>query len=211
METNYLKKYLNFIFPKNKIQKEKIKLLLKNKIIYFHKKNIIIFLPYKNNLVKKNIWDLKFNKKFKISNLFGEIIYENLPDILEDLKIQKNFNNPLLISIPISFTRKVFRGYDQNNLIIKSFIKYGGGNFIEWEKNNLKKIKNTKPQFKIKNKEKRIENIKNSLKIKKPEKIIGRNILLFDDILTTGATLNEAKKALKKAGAKKIIFMVMAH
>jgi predicted amidophosphoribosyltransferase len=87
----------------------------------------------------------------------------------------------------------------------------GGKNFIYWEKNNLKKIKNTTPQFKIKSKEDRKKNIEDSLKIKNPKKIKGKNILLFDDILTTGATLNEAKKVLKKAGAKKIVFMVIAH
>ena len=60
-------------------------------------------------------------------------------------------------------------------------------------------------------KEKRFENVKNSFDIKNPEKIKGKNVILFDDVLTSGATLNEAKKVLKKAGAKKIIFMVLAH
>jgi competence protein ComFC len=54
-------------------------------------------------------------------------------------------------------------------------------------------------------------NIKDSFSLKNSEKIKDKNILLFDDILTTGATLSEAEKILRKAGAQKIIRMVIAH
>ena len=43
------------------------------------------------------------------------------------------------------------------------------------------------------------------------EKLKGRNIILIDDITTTGATLNEARKILKQAGAKKVIAFTVAH
>ena len=203
--------FLNFFLPKEKIDKEKIKNILKNRIIYFPKKEMIIFFPYRNIYIKKSIWKVKFKRNFTLAKFFGEIIYENLPEILQDLKIQKNFNNPLLLNIPISFFKKISRGYNQNDIIIQEFFNLGGNNFIEWNKNNLKKKKHTKPQSSIKNKYERIDNIKNSFKLKNPEHIKGRNVFLFDDILTTGATLNEAKKILKKAGANKIICIVLAH
>jgi predicted amidophosphoribosyltransferase len=56
-----------------------------------------------------------------------------------------------------------------------------------------------------------LRNIKNSFKLKKPEKIKGKNIIIFDDIITTGSTMREAAKVLKKAGAKKIYFLTIAH
>lgn len=211
MKINTLKKIFDFLFPKRKDVTSEIFNLLKNRIIYYPKNKLIFFFPYKNNLIKNQIWDMKFKKNFSVAKIFGKVIYENLPEVLRDLEIQSDFNNPILVSIPISFSRKVSRGYDQNYLMIKSFYNLGGKNFIHWEKGNLKKIKNTIPQSKTKNRKERLLNIKNSFLLKNPERILGKNILVFDDVLTTGATLNEARKVLKKAGAKKIIFMVIAH
>ena len=139
------------------------------------------------------------------------MIYENLPNILQDLSLSENFIDPILINIPISTLKKMDRGYNQNDRVIQSFIKQGGSGFISWEKNILIKTKDTKPQSRTENRNERLENIKNSFGIKNPEKIQGKNILLFDDVLTTGATLNEAKKVLMKAGAKKVITMTLAH
>lgn len=211
MFLNTIKKILESIFPQNNTKNIKIKEILKNRIFYFKKEQTIYFLPYKNKLVRKMLYDFKFKKKFVISKFLGEILYENLNEILYDLKIQENFNNPILIQIPISFSRKLQRGYDQNSLIIKEFCKLGGDNFLKIEKNILYKKLLTSPQSKTKKKKERLKNIKNSFKVKNVEKIKNKNILLFDDIKTSGATLNEAKKILKKAGVKKIIFLTIAH
>lgn len=211
MKINHFKKILDYFFPKNKVEKDILKKLLKSKSLYLQKDKNIIFFSYKNGVVKKSIWELKFRKKIQVGNFLGEIIYENLPEILDNLKIQENFHNPILINIPISFSKRISRGFNQNDIIIKRFYNLGGKNFIKWDRNNLKKIKNTKSQAKTKNKTERFENIKDSFALKNPKKIKKRNILLFDDVLTTGATLNEAKKVLKNSGAKKIIYMVIAH
>ncbi len=208
---NYFNQIINFIFPREKINEEEILKLSKAKITYFSKKNIIIFLPYKNKFVKDAIWTMKFKNNFSAGSFFAKIIYENLPDILNELSINKNFNNPVIIQIPMSTSRKRSRGYNQNDIILKYFFKIAGNDFIKWEKNVLIKIKNTKAQSKIKNRNDRFTNIKNSFGLKNTRKIKGKNIILFDDVLTTGATLFEANKILKKAGAKKIIFMVLAH
>jgi predicted amidophosphoribosyltransferase len=63
----------------------------------------------------------------------------------------------------------------------------------------------------MKTKKDRLQNQKNAFTILNKEKIRNRNIILFDDIYTTGATINEIKKTLKKAGAKNIKVIVLAH
>ncbi len=73
------------------------------------------------------------------------------------------------------------------------------------------KKRHTKAQSKTKSRKERLVNVKNSFVVRKAEKIKGKNIIIFDDVTTTGATLKEAKKVLKKAGAKKVYFMTMAH
>ncbi|MDP3769832.1 MAG: ComF family protein [Candidatus Sungbacteria bacterium] len=57
----------------------------------------------------------------------------------------------------------------------------------------------------------RRENVKNVFEVRNPNRIRGKTILLFDDIKTTGATLEEAARALKKAGARAIWAITLAH
>ena len=73
----------------------------------------------------------------------------------------------------------------------------------------ISKVKNNNTQSKL-NKEERAENVKNVYKITSNKEIINKNILLIDDIYTTGATLNECSRMLKQAGAKKIDVLTIA-
>ena len=82
---------------------------------------------------------------------------------------------------------------------------------IKVETDILYKIKETPTQVSIKNKEKRLKNLSNVFEIKNSEKIKDKNIILIDDVSTTGATLEEASRSLKNSGAKKIISLVVAH
>jgi competence protein ComFC len=113
--------------------------------------------------------------------------------------------------VPISFFRRIKRGYNQNDLIIESFMKSGGKNFINWQKFNLLKWKHTKPQSQTKNRKQRMENQKNAFWLLSKKNIKGRNVILFDDVYTTGATIKEIKKVLKLAGVKKIKVIILAH
>ena len=71
----------------------------------------------------------------------------------------------------------------------------------------LIRTKSTTPQAEIKDKKKRLENMRNSFESKK----ISGNILLFDDVCTTGATLRNAADALKRAGASHIWAVTIAR
>ena len=206
-----LKNIINFIFPEEKVEKKKIRQILEQRIIYYPHKFAIHFFPYQNIFVNKAITSLKFRNNIKVADFFGEILYEHLPEILFDLQIKNNFYNPILITIPISKKRQRIRGYNQSDLIIKKFIKLGGNHFCKWEKNNLIKIKNTKPQTTIHTKGDRIKNPIGSFKLRNLKKMKNKNIILFDDVYTTGSTINEAKKILKQAGAKKILIVTLAR
>ncbi len=205
------KSIINFIFPVENIEKIKIKKILEQRVFYHPHKLSIFFLPYQNIFVNQAITSLKFRNNRKIAHFFGEILYENMPEILMDLQIDNNFYNPLLITIPISKSRKRKRGYNQSDLIIKNFIKLGGNNFCIWEKNNLIKIKNTKPQTSIRSRVDRLKNPIGSFRLKNAKKLKNKNIILFDDVYTTGSTMKEAKKILKQAGIRKILIVTLAR
>ena len=150
--------------------------------------------------------------------MYGKIIEE-----LSELSVMKNFQNPVLIPIPLSLKRYRERGYNQAELICEELVKLDSNSNLRYgvdvktkrnfylEKNVLIKIKETEHQVNIKDRRDRLKNLSDSFSVKNPEIIKGKNIILIDDVLTTGATLTEAKKILKSFGAKKVIAFTVAH
>ncbi|MFA6353342.1 MAG: phosphoribosyltransferase family protein [Candidatus Paceibacterota bacterium] len=173
---------------------------------------------YRHPTIKKSLWLLKYKGKKRLANIFAEIIYDKILEELSELSILENFVKPILIPIPLSSKRYRERGYNQAELICKELIKINHlrhGVNMQLENNILIKIKETEHQARIKNRNIRLKNLIGSFAVKNKEKnlnlIKNRNIILIDDITTTGATLNEARKILKQAGARKIIAFTVAH
>jgi predicted amidophosphoribosyltransferase len=82
-------------------------------------------------------------------------------------------------------------------------------NFVEYAPKALARIKDTPSQTKQHSKAERIQNLRG---VFRADRIVsGRSIILVDDVVTTGATLSEAKRALRKAGAKRISCYALAH
>ncbi|OGI95361.1 hypothetical protein A2917_02230 [Candidatus Nomurabacteria bacterium RIFCSPLOWO2_01_FULL_42_17] len=177
---------------------------------------------YRHPPIKKALWLLKYKGKKRLANIFAEVLYEKILEELADLSVMENFKNALLIPIPLSKKRRRERGYNQAELICKELIKLnhlrysvdGKSNF-SLENNILIKPRETEHQARIHNRKERLKNIVGSFSIKNVETnanlLKNRNIILIDDITTTGATLNEARKTLKNAGARKIIAFTIAH
>jgi competence protein ComFC len=110
----------------------------------------------------------------------------------------------LVIPIPLSKRRERKRGFNQAEIIAHYF-----ANYFNYGLNlDLKKIKNTLAQSSLKE-NRRQENIIDAFSWT-GENLNKKNIILIDDVITTGATINEAAKILKKAGAKKIIALAIA-
>ena len=118
----------------------------------------------------------------------------------------------IILSVPLHKKRLKERGYNQSQLIAKKLVK-------EYNLHNNKKMiyyndviiktKNIKPQS-TKNLKNRIQDVIGIYEIKNKEKIIGKNIIIFDDIYTTGSTANECKKILLEAGANNVGILALA-
>lgn len=102
----------------------------------------------------------------------------------------------IILVVPISKQRKKERGYNQSSLIAREISKLTS---IKIEKNVIQKTKNIIPQSKL-DKNQRQENIKNAYRVHNVEKIKNKKILIFDDIYTTGSTVNECAKMLIQKG-----------
>ena len=165
---------------------------------------------YRHPLVKKSIWLLKYKNKRNVAEIFAESLYGRILEELADLSRMENFRDPVIIPIPLAKKRMHERGFNQSLLISKKISKLSSGNLI-LEKDVLIKPKDTEHQARIENRNERLKNIVGSFRVINEEKIKNRNIILIDDVTTTGATLGEAKKVLKQAGARKVIAFTVAH
>lgn len=165
---------------------------------------------YKDKLTRKAIWAIKYGKNQKITAKFSNIFYEFVLENIIDEITFSNFTNPLLIPIPMHKNNLKERGYNQSELIAKEIFKIDGGKNFELLLNALTKIKETPHQSKLKNKTDRLKNLKGCF-LANSELIKNRNVILIDDVITTGTTMSEATKTLKNAGAKKVIGFSLAH
>ncbi len=184
---------------------------------------------YRHPVIKKSLWLLKYSGKKRLANIFAENIYENILQELSELSLMENFNNPILIPIPLSAKRYRERGFNQAELICRELVRiskrqnltpnpspktfFGEGRNMTFTlaNNILIKPKDTEHQARIKDRSIRLKNIVGSFAVKNEELIKKKNIILIDDITTTGATLNEARRTLKKSGARKVIAFTVAH
>lgn len=173
--------------------------IIEEYIINSIKKDKLFIFKYEGT-IRELIIKYKFREKSYLSKLFSEILLKNK----KICKIIKSYD--IIISVPLSRRRKLERGYNQSYLILKEMSKKMEFNL----KNNiLKKVKDIKPQSE-KGYKQRKEDIKGAYIVENATQILGKRVLLFDDVYTTGSTTMECKKELLKAGAKEVIIFALA-
>lgn len=203
-----LKTILNFLFPQKCLGcKEKNEILCRKCFSKIDNADlpkdgwIFSASNYQDKIVKKAVWLLKYGGVKRLAEPMAELINERL---WTNIKEESGSAEPALIPIPLSGKRLQQRGYNQAELIARQISQ----NVMTGV---LCKNIHTESQVSVKDKSKRLNNIKGSFIVKNPELVKGKEIILIDDICTTGATLKEAKKVLKEAGAKKVLAAVVAR
>lgn len=166
---------------------------------------------YKNGTVKYALWLLKYHGKFPIAKIFGNTLYEYNIDILSEKNMFDSGKETLVVPIPITKNRKRVRGYNQSALLARAFVENLGEKEFKYEGDIIEKIRDTIAQAKIRNRTERLKNLQGAYKIKSNAIVKGKNIILIDDVSTTGATLKEARRVLREAGARNVIALVVAH
>ena len=168
--------------------------------------NLWIACSYKNKLLKKAIKTFKYTKYGGVKKLAIPLT-SLMIKLLEDL-INQGFSltDFLIVPIPLFYYREHSRGFNQAELLAQEIAKKFN---LELATNVLKRSKITASQAKLNSKE-RQENIKDAFKVADKEKIKNKKIILVDDLTTTGATLQEAAKTLKKAGVKSVVGLTLA-
>ena len=155
---------------------------------------------YDNELTKKFIHELKYGKKTAFARPLASLIAKHCS------KLNINLSEWELVPIPLHPSRERERGFNQSQ-IIAEFLAAQTPAKLSAQK-ILIRAKHTLPQAELGKKE-RLENMKDSFAIFENAHI-PPNIILVDDVSTSGATMREAAETLKNAGAKKIIGAVAA-
>jgi len=112
-----------------------------------------------------------------------------------------------LIPLPLHPSREKERGFNQSELLAEIISKTFN---LPLEKNILIRAKNTRAQAELTDWEERQANLQNAFTVANPENLKGKNIILVDDVYTSGATMSAAAETLRASGAKKIIGLVLA-
>lgn len=168
--------------------------------IFDHKRGVYYLLPYRHPYIKDLFWSIKFKHNKHAAQLLGSFVWSEVPTLAKDL----------LVTVPTTHKRIQARGFDQVHEIARGIVSVAGGG-IEYIPNILQKDNRLDPQSWNKNKSTRSLSIAHAFVVRKPEVVRGRTILLLDDIVTTGSTINEAKRVLLEAGAKQVVCLAVAH
>lgn len=159
---------------------------------------------YRDNVTHSLVHALKYKCVIKAADILGTCAAQYLERIALNWHVA--FDGFLIVPIPLHKGRERARGFNQSLLIAE---KTGALCNLPVCR-ALSRIRQTAPQTTLKESGKRKENVAGCFAVHSPLSVKGKNILLVDDVFTTGATAGEAVRALKSAGARKIIVLVSA-
>lgn len=156
---------------------------------------------YYKNYVRRAVLRFKFAGCSCYSRRLGGIMSECAENNLDCGSID------MISCIPLSRKRMHDRGYNQAELLAKEISKKVGVEYLP----TLKKIRHNTAQSTIKDSKQRAANVIGAYRVVDAEKVKGKYILLVDDVVTTGSTVSECARILKKSGAKAVYCVTLAR
>jgi len=159
-----------------------------------------LFFYTKGNPIQEMIHHLKYNKRKTVGIVLGELHAYSL--------IESNYfrNIDLIIPVPLHPKKEFQRGYNQSLVYAQGLAKQWG---IPVARKNLLRQKLTSTQT-SKSRIERMENMKDAFVLKRIDQLKGKHILLVDDVMTTGATLEACALKLKEVSGIKISLATLA-
>ncbi|MGO3752210.1 MAG: ComF family protein [Peptoniphilaceae bacterium] len=157
---------------------------------------IVVSCQYKS-LLREKIIEFKFQEKTYLYKLFAEIMLNSL----FENELSKRYEN--ISFVPMYKKDLLERGYNQSELIAKEIANNSFLNLVQ----PVKKYKRSQQQVKFKSLSDRRENIKNKF-IYQGDAV--DNIILVDDVITTGSTIDELARVYKENGSKKVAALIAA-
>lgn len=152
--------------------------------------------------IRSLILDLKFKKKLYVAHSLGYLLACHFNSFLRRHKIKPNF----IIPVPLSQKRYYQRGFNQAYQLIKETSKLLK---IPINQEAAFRVRSTRPQSEIRRRTERISNLRGSFAIQ--PSFQAESVIIFDDVVTTKATVIDLARALRKNGTKKLFLWCCAR
>ncbi len=159
---------------------------------------------------RETVHALKFGGKPRLAKPMGEAMAEVLRRALnaDDGLLPEGWRSPhFLIPVPLHPKTQRQRGYNQAALLAREVGELTGIPVVE---NAVLQVRHMQPQATLGARE-RWENVKGAFAVAQPELVKGRIVVVVDDVMTTGATLNEIARLLKRCGARYVYCLTFAR
>jgi len=158
-----------------------------------------------STIAKKIVKKIKYGLARQVFTDITKIIPQHMWRFEE--YVQTIGKEMILVPVPLHKSRKKKRGFNQAEVIGE----YLSQTYNISMQNALVRVRDTFPQAQIHRRIDRKKNIAGAFKTKDVMSVSGKNILLIDDVFTSGSTAQEAARALKKDGAAKVFLYTLAH
>ncbi|NQT64719.1 MAG: ComF family protein [FCB group bacterium] len=169
---------------------EKCRVCQTNEFLFKEARSVFMF----NTVVQNLIHEFKYNEITRIAKFFGKLSQEYIE------KFQPFDHIDYVVPVPLHKVKKRSRGFNQSEYLTRQIARN-----MNWKHlpNLIKRKRFTETQTKL-NKEQRRKNVSFAFKINSKYIIKGKNILLVDDVFTTGATVNSITAVLKEKQVNKV-------
>lgn len=141
----------------------------------------------------------KYNREVGLARPLAQLLFERCPVAVGAYE--------LIMPVPLHVARLRWRGFNQAHLLVKPLARRAG---VPLDALSLERVRPTRPQVELTETERR-RNVAHAFHVTRPERVRQRRILLVDDVYTTGATVDECSRALKRAGAASVDVLVLAR
>jgi ComF family protein len=150
---------------------------------------------------------LKYEQVRPAANVLGRMLGE----VISNLAPQFGESAVLLVPVPLHAGKLRQRGFNQSELITRAALKLRPDeNRLALRTDVLERRRETQSQTGLTRHQRR-ENIRGAFVVAKPDEVVGRQILLVDDVFTTGTTVSECARILRRAGASKVWVATVAR
>ncbi|KMP10288.1 hypothetical protein UR09_06740 [Candidatus Nitromaritima sp. SCGC AAA799-A02] len=158
-------------------------------------------LGYYQSVLKELIHHFKYAKQLGVMKEITPLIERFFEQSSE------NWSGVYVSHVPLHFRKMKERGFDQSFLVAKQVAAVLGEPLAA---GLLRRVAETPPQAKMSRSD-RVKNVSGAFEVNRPDQVQEKNILLVDDVFTTGSTVNEASRVLKRAGADKVYVFTLAR
>jgi len=160
--------------------------------------------------VRSCVHAAKYHGHVRAAQLLGEALSPYVAELIAEKELFGTYEQPIIVPVPLHKQRKKERGFNQAGRIAEVVARETSTKLLDCHNDVLIRVRDTAPQAKL-NRKVRLQNLKSAFKVVKEQAVKNADIILIDDVVTTGATMASAKSVLLDAGARNVLCVAATH